>query len=293
MIRRQSPSSINTYIQCPRKYYFVYELKLPTRPSIYLVRGSVAHLALEHLFELEPAGIAQTYKKDLQVMILTLLKKYWEEAKEDFDILKMKEEDMQKYYQETQFMLLNWISQFTKKLTALIDSGKEFIDAWHEIKPKTEILYEDEELNIRGYIDCIEEGNGKVRLMDYKTSKKAHISDAYKLQLGMYALMYERKHGKKPEYVGIYFLKDTEHLLRVDDDLIKNALFHIEQIHASTETSDIDDYPLKKSGLCKWSAGQCDFYDYCFGGKAIPKRNENPVDRDKKNRKNIKNKKEI
>ena len=270
MIRRQSPSSINTYIQCPRKYYFVYELKLPTKPSIHLVRGSVAHLALENLFKLEPEGIADTYKKDLQVIILTLLKRFWDEAKEDFDALKMKEDELQRYYQETQFMLLNWIGQLTKRITLLIDKGKSFIDAWKEIRPKTEILYEDEALNVKGFIDAIEESNGKIRLMDYKTSKRAHITDAYKLQLGIYALMYERKHGKKPEYVGIYFLKDNEHLLRVDDDLIKNALFHIEQIHASTQTSDIDDYPMKKSGLCKWSTGQCDFYDYCFKGKKIP-----------------------
>lgn len=230
----------------------------------------MAHLALENLFKLEPEGIANSYKKDLQKMILTLLKKYWDEAKSDFDKLKMKDGELERYYQETQFMLLNWISQFTKKLTGLIKEGKSFMDAWHELKPKTEILYENEEFNIRGYIDAIEEGKEKVRLMDYKTSKSAHISDAYKLQLGIYALMYERKHGKRPDYVGIYFLKDTEHLLRVDDDLIKNAMFYIEQIHASTETSDIDDYPMKPGPLCKWSSGQCDFYDYCFKGKKIP-----------------------
>ena len=121
---------------------------------------------------------------------------------------------------------------------------------------------------VRGFIDAIHELDGNVLLMDYKTSKNGHISDEYRLQLAIYALLYEENHGRKPDYVGIDFLKSMEQLLKVDEDLVKHAKFEVEQIHASTTSDDVVEYPQRPSPLCKWRTGQCDFYDVCFGGVA-------------------------
>ncbi|MGE0793083.1 MAG: RecB family exonuclease [Candidatus Woesearchaeota archaeon] len=272
MKRIQSPSSINTYFQCPRKYFFIYNLKMPTSPSIHLVRGSVAHLVLENLFTLEPSVISDNFKHELKIIVSELLKKYWNENKNDFDKLEMLEEELKRFYFETQDMLLNWTNQFSAKIEKEISKGLTFKQAFEKLKPETEVLYESNELMVRGYIDAIE-NHDELRLMDYKTSKKPEISKEYRLQLGIYALLYELKHGVKPDKVGIYFLKDTEQLLDVDEDLIQNAKFMIEQIHMSTDgVEGIENYPMKQSPLCKWGSGQCDFYDYCFGGKKIPEK---------------------
>jgi len=267
MKRIQSPSSMNTYFQCPRKYYFIYNLKLPTSPSIHLIRGSIAHLVLENFFKIKPTGIAQTYKKDFPIIILELLKRYWSES--DFDKCNLTKDQLNNYYLETQMMLLNWLNQFMKRLESL---NLPFIDAFTLLRPETEVEYISKHYSVRGYIDAIERYNDKVRLMDYKTSNKAQISDAYRLQLAIYALLYEEKHNVRPDHVGIYFLNEGEQLLEVDNDLIDHAKFMIEQIHASTQDiDDIEDYIQKKGPLCKWSSGQCDFYDYCYNDKPIPK----------------------
>jgi len=269
MKRMQSPSSINTYKQCPRKYFFVYNLKIPTKPSIHLVRGSVAHTALEHFFSLMPDLMGEDYKTELQKFILALLEKSWKEA--NFSNLGMPHEEIEHYYKETQMMILNWLNQFNDKLSSLISPGLTFPSAFEKLKPQTEMKYMNTELNVMGYIDAIEEDNGKIRLMDYKTSKKAQINEAYKLQLGIYALMYQKKHGKAPDQVGIYFLKHNEQVIDVDDALILDAKFQIEQIHQETaEKNNLEEYPQKQSPLCKWASGQCDFYEYCFEGKEIP-----------------------
>lgn len=249
----------------------MYHLKMPTSPSIHLVRGSVAHLALEHVFEVLPEVIAENHRDNLKVIILELLKRFWKEHQDDFDELDMNEQEIKAYYDETQMMLLNYMNQFCDKVDEQMAKGLDFPQAFRKLTPEVEKEYKSAEHSVRGFIDVIENHDGIVRLMDYKTSKKAHISEAYKLQLAIYAMLYEIEHGKKPDEVGIYFLKDTEHTLQVDDDLVKHAKFYIEQIHASTETEDIDDYPMKTSPLCKWSSGQCDFYEYCFKGKEIPK----------------------
>ncbi|MBU1112053.1 MAG: hypothetical protein KJ896_04705, partial [Nanoarchaeota archaeon] len=84
------------------------------------------------------------------------------------------------------------------------------------------------------------------------------------LQLAIYGLLYEEKHGKLPDKVGIFFLRDQKKMLPVVPDMIQRAKAEIEMIHAHTSmTEEINDYPKKITPLCKWSTGQCDFYEVC------------------------------
>ena len=65
--RIQSASSINTFKQCPRKYFYSYVLELPTAPNIYQVRGNIAHSALEHFFTINTNHIDEkNYEKQLK-----------------------------------------------------------------------------------------------------------------------------------------------------------------------------------------------------------------------------------
>ena len=69
----QSPSSIKTYKQCPRKYYYSYILGLEQPPNVHTVRGNIAHSVLEHFFD--PLAILkklQNYLKDDGIIIITL-----------------------------------------------------------------------------------------------------------------------------------------------------------------------------------------------------------------------------
>jgi len=267
----QSPSSINTYFQCPRKYFYIYKLRMPTSPSIHLVRGSIAHLVLEKLYTIVPEVISDNYKENLKLIIEELLKKYWKESEEELQQLELTKQEINMYLEETKNMLLNYLEQYIKKLDKEItEKNLNFVEAFNKLKPETEKEYLSWEHYVKGFIDVIENYEGKIRLMDYKTSKKPVLTDAYKLQLAIYALLYKTKHDKKPDEVGIYFLRDGETTIKVTDDLIKEAEFKIEQIHASTESDDIKDYKKNQTPLCKWHSGQCDFYDYCFKNKKIP-----------------------
>lgn len=272
--RMQSPSSMNTYFQCPRKYFFLYKLRLPTKPSIHLVRGHVAHSVLEKMYTVLPEVIADNHKENLNVVVKELLKKFWNESKEEFDKLDMAQGEIDGYYEETQNMLLNYVLIFSKKLDEQMAKGLSFPEAFRKLSPVTEKEYLSWDHYVKGFIDVVEDVDGRVRLMDYKTSKRAKISDGYKLQLAVYALLYEKEHKKLPHEVGIYFLKyplpDGEQTLIVDDELLKLAQFKIEQIHASTTSDDINDYPENRGPLCKWSTGQCDFYEYCYQDKEVP-----------------------
>ena len=265
--RIQSPSSINLYRQCPRKYFYQYILKLPTKPSIHLVRGNIAHTVLEDFFKLDINNINEkNFEFELRLIILDMLNQEWIKEKPKLDKLDLSEHDLKFYYNETKMMFENYIDQFISKLKKEMES-KSLVEAFQHLTPITEKYYKSDKHMVRGYIDAIYEWGDNVHILDYKTSKNAKISPEYKLQLGIYAMMYEESHGFKPKKVGIHFLKFDEMYITVDEILINEAKEACLDIQNKTISENIEDYPKKITPLCKWSTGQCDFYEICNENK--------------------------
>src|SRR3989338_2266955 len=114
--RIQSPSSINTYKQCPRKYYYQYMKKLPTKASIHLVRGKLSHSVLEDFFKINASIItAENYSYLLKILINDLFKKHWSGSQEQLDSLGLSTEDYLFYFNETQSMINDWVELFIEK----------------------------------------------------------------------------------------------------------------------------------------------------------------------------------
>ncbi len=262
--RIQSPSSINLYKQCPRRYFYSYILKYPTAENIHCVRGTIVHTALERFFDLEPEKIDPIkYKQHLALHLKKRFTDAWSKARKRLLKVGLNQDELQLYHDDSVQQLANWLNHQFKLIDKKIKTS-DFLTAWNSIKPHSrEVLYKDLDLSIRGYVDAIHKEGEHVTVIDYKTSKKFDITPEYKLQLGIYALMYERKHGIAPQKAGIWFLKDRLKTIDIDEELIKNAKFEIEQIHFATESDQISDYPKKQGPLCKYSTGQCDFFDVC------------------------------
>ncbi len=262
MPRIQSPSSINTFKQCPRKYYYQYIAKLEQKPSIHLLRGEIVHNVLEEFFKMKEVP-AEGYALRFQLEALSLFKKYW-----DANILALTQlvsaEALSFYLHESQLMVLNMVGIYEARYGRELSKGLTAQEAFGKITPRVEQEFISPKYQVRGFMDAIEEGDHGLRIMDYKTSKHAEISEAYRLQLAIYALLYEEEHGRRPDKVGIYFLKESEKLLDVNDELLELAQREIAYVHKKTQSDKIDEYPKKPSRLCKWSTGQCDFYEHCF-----------------------------
>lgn len=257
----QSPSSIKTYKQCPRKYYYSYILELEQPPNVHTVRGNIAHSALEHFFDIDTTLMSMdNYGPHLRLVMQHLLLKEWQNYKPKLDKLELTQDTQMHYFEETLMMLFNWLELFCRKL-----ENKEgtFQERFKILTPTRELMYVSEKYHTRGIIDAIENNSdGTVRLMDYKTSASENLNE-HLLQLGIYSLLYYDKHGVMPKQVGIYFLKGRESLVDVDEELLDMARKEIERIHSATATKDVNHYPKKPSPLCKWSTGQCSFYDVC------------------------------
>jgi len=264
--RIQSPSSINTYKQCPRKYFYQYIQKLKTFPSIHTIRGNIVHSVLEDFFELPTQDLTfDNCEMKLTAEVQRLLIHHWNLKKKELDALNLEEPQLHFYFEESMMMLINWLQKFVAKAKAMPSDC--FAKTFKKLTPLRELQYKSEERAVRGFIDAIEELEGEVRLMDYKSSKKFEVTQDYRLQLAIYAMLYEETHGRPPKQVGIYFLKDTgkhEYTIDVDEDLINLAKLEVEMIHLNTQSSHMQDYPKNITPLCKWKTGQCDFYQTCF-----------------------------
>lgn len=259
--RVQSPSSINTFKQCPRKYFYCYIAKLPTKQNIHTVRGTVMHSVLEDFFDYELDH--SSFAGDALIgHALKLFDEKWNESKEKFDALEMDPIEIQHYYEDSKAMTIKWITYFLGRINELSQGDPDkIVDAFNRLKPvQREAKYVSEEYSVMGYIDAVEKIDGKVRVIDYKTSKADKLSPEYKLQLGIYALLYKEKHDVYPDEVGLFLFKHGERMIPVTDELVKNAKFEIENIHMSTQTKDMRDYPKKTTPLCNW----CDFQKICF-----------------------------
>jgi len=257
----QSPSSIKTYNQCPRKYYYSYILKLESPPNIHTLRGNIAHSVLEHFFDVDTSMISMdNYEAHLKLIMQHMLLKEWQNYKPQLDKLQLSQDTQIHYFEETLHMLFNWTDLFCSKLEK---KQGTFQERFKQLTPVRELMFVSEKYHTRGIIDAIEHnGDGTVRLMDYKTSSTENLNE-HLLQLGIYSLLYYDKHGVMPKQVGVYFLKGNENCIEVDESLLSMAKKEIEHIHAVTQTEDVNHYPKQPGPLCKWSTGQCSFYDVC------------------------------
>jgi CRISPR/Cas system-associated exonuclease Cas4 (RecB family) len=264
--RLQSPSSINTFKQCKRKYYYQYIEKLPTRPSIHLVRGNIVHSVLEDFYDIDVSKFREdNYDLQFKVALQRLLLYQWQQYSKELAKLDMNSDKLKFYFEESMVMVMNWgkifLGDFSKKLQL---NGSSIMDVFQEMTPVRELEYKSDEHQVRGFIDAIHHENDQIHIVDYKTNARSDIKSSIILQLSIYSLLYQEKHNKLPDKVGIFFLRDRLKMLPVKEEMIQNAKAEVEMIHAHTDlTEDKTDYGRTVTPLCKWKTGQCDFYETC------------------------------
>jgi len=270
---RLSPSSINSWNKCPREFYYNYILKAKVVPNIHLIKGSLVHQVLENFFK--------EYHTDGKNWLLNEFVTEWVKQKLPIAQLEMPEDELLVHKKDAFRMIMDYYTVHTRKLTALIEFGKAESErhAFFLLKPKfRELWVESSELKCAGYIDRVDvDYNDIMTLGDYKTSSKFGIglSEDYKRQLSIYALLYEEVKGRLPDFVSIIFLRyGEEFLLEVTPSLLKYARDSIQHVWNNTRSTALIDYPRKEGKLCRW----CSFRPLCSGkAKADEKKRKEEI----------------
>lgn len=267
--RVQSPSSILTHRQCPRKYYYRYIERLPGGKSIHLVRGVVVHQVLEDIYDVDFSQVpSESFLSSLKYVLQEAFLKEWAKASDQLAELDMSPEEIDEYRDESKLMVDNFYHHIYDRMLPLLETMSAH-DAWKELTPEREIQMQSPQNLVRGYIDVVENHDDKVAIIDYKTSKKLQITEDYKLQLGIYAMMHEELR-KPADEVGILFLKHGQELrIPVTPELVENARTVCTHVQLHTRSTNPGDYPMRTSPLCKWRSGQCEYYELCFEGESV------------------------
>jgi len=273
--RVESASSINTFKQCKRKYYYQYIVKLPTSSNIHQVRGNIAHSTLESFYDINVQEFTkENYVQKFQEAIQRLFLYHWNLKQPELKKIALTADQEMFYFEETMLMLMNWCNHFLEKLgQTMKEKSMDITAALNYLTPLREQEYSSEQLYVHGFIDAIHHYDDQVQIIDYKTNSDFEVKDSIKLQLALYSLMYHEKHGKLPDKLGVFFLRHKLKLMNVDPEMLESALRDIKAIHEHTSRTEQEgDYPQTPGKLCKWSSGQCDFFDQC-----------RPFDKEKKN----------
>jgi len=251
-------SSIDTYKQCPRKFYYSYIEKLPRKPSIHFERGKIMHNVIERFFESADSNMDLD---DMKFLGRNLLIACWNKKKEELETLGVGNLDF--YLEESKLMVDRWVEYFFNEMQSEVDAGYIRADAFERLRPQMEVNYKSDELELSGRIDSINEKDGEVEVVDFKTSKDADVGK-YRLQIGIYALLYKMEHGKLPDKGALFFFKHGKKRVVVDEELVEDVKKELEEVKEKTKSVVREDYPKCVTSLCKWSTGQCDYFEKCF-----------------------------
>jgi CRISPR/Cas system-associated exonuclease Cas4 (RecB family) len=234
-----SPTAINTYLFCPRKFYRRYILKEPSRPSIYLIRGLLVHRVLSDFHKNQPSVCHKLPLSMVTHTLVTSFEKRWDQAGPQLKALPLSSDQVAYFNQDSKRMLVNFAVWFCKKGARPADfSEMKLFSSTHKLM---------------GIVDAVHKEKNQVMLVDYKTSKKAKITRDMFRQAAIYALLYQERFKQTPEAVGIHFLTDKDGMkpIYIDEPTIEYAKIVTESVHEKTVSDNAADYPCTCNGRCE------------------------------------------
>jgi len=240
-----SPSSLSTWEQCPKRFY--YE-KIEGRRSASTepqMRGNFVHEVLEELLTLEPGYRTLDNAK-------ALTRGLWDSTwSEKVSILHMSDKDLHAF---------RWTSWWCVENYFKIEDPREIEPLGLEVKVEGRI----DGVPIFGIVDrWTATPSGKIVISDYKTGKvpKSQYSAEKKLQIMIYADLIEQQTGREASKMELLYVKDgkkvtykpTKELRQRTSDTLVTAW------DAMSVACETEVFPTQTGPLCNW----CDFKPEC------------------------------
>ena len=253
-----SPSRAADFLTCPLKYRYRTIDRLPEKPSVEAVRGTLVHKVLENLFDLPatertPEGA------------IGLLAPSWE-------VLLDQEPGLAEMFDAEGPDVASWLTSCREVLTRYFT-----LEDPARLEPAERELYVEallgSKLLLRGFVDRVDiSPDGRIRVVDYKTGHSPGVDFEAKalFQMRFYALVMWRTRGVVPAVLQLIYLGNGEILSYEPDeaDLLATER-KVEAIwRAIRECGETRDWRPHRSRLCSW----CSYQEHCpeFGGTILP-----------------------
>ena len=235
-----SPTAINTYLSCPRKYYLRYIRKLRTKSSIHLIRGNLIHKAIQAFHKECARGPPNLSETGISESLLKTFNRLWLESQNDLGALGLSQDELEEYHDDSERMLLNYACWFTRQDTPPLVN-------YSEVK-----IFSDY-LQFMGIIDAVRINGNEVTLIDYKTSKNPTVTDEIMRQAVLYALLYKDRYNRAPDVVCIHFLKNPGDpiAIHIDELFLEYAEILLESVREKTRSKEENAYHCTCGGYCE------------------------------------------
>jgi putative RecB family exonuclease len=248
-----SPSSMGTFTSCPLSFRFSYIERLPEPPSAPASKGTLVHLALQHLMWRPPeqrtleAGLAdlERAKKDLV-------------ADAEFAELELSDEEWAAFHADAEVLLRRYFDMEDPRADTVL--GTEL-----RVSAKT-----SDGVVIRGIIDRLElDANGELVVTDYKTGRAPSEGWEQKSLAGVhiYSFLCEQMFGRRPTAVQLLYLSRPERIVYApNDQSLRGVEMKSGAVMRAVRTACArDDFRPRPSALCEF----CSFREFCpeFGGE--------------------------
>ena len=241
-----TPHRLETWLDCPKKYRYTYiDTPRPPRggPWAHSTMGSAIHNALREWF-------TQDVSARTTEMGATLVNKNW--RNDGF----RDEEQSERY----KFRAQNWVRQYLET----IEPHNEPRGIERTVGTKTE------KLSLSGRVDRIDERDGELVIVDYKTGKRPpdETEAGGSLALAIYALGAERTLRMKCRTVELHHLpSDTKVVFRHDEESLARHIKRAESIAAEAVDATAQNHFQPTPGaLC----GYCDYARICTDADRAP-----------------------
>lgn len=214
-VLKLSTSSIKTYEQCPRKYYFTYISKpeIPAKDWSHLTLGNFVHEVLEFFHNMLKKDLTRDRKRLMTFACKAKEKEIGKEGQPKYNLT----EDIRKDIKE---ILLAYLVYLDKKGVPNVESNEKKFN-----------IKLDEDLLIRGVIDRVDIGDGdtptRFHVVDYKTGKSKYLDE---FQLLVYGIPLLEDHPEMNEYKATYLalkedMKEISYVFtRTDVEKVKEKI---------------------------------------------------------------------
>jgi len=235
---RLSPSTIETYEDCPLKFKFQYVLKIPTPSKTFLSLGTAVHAVAENLTKMQKDNVKPTEK-----LALEILGKHWNSS--TYRSQKTKEKQDKVTSKEMIKTYLEWEKNNKNKPI--------------DVEPYFRIPFNG--VTISGKIDRVEQTpEGEYEVIDFKTGAAYKTKNTIKdsVQMNVYAMGVEKLYGKLPKKASLFYIKHDKIVPHIIEE---EALEEFKKTLAKTVDAIFDEkFPANPDG---WKCSRCDYAAIC------------------------------
>ena len=231
-----SVSRVKAFLDCKRKYFYLYEQKMPRKQWDHFDMGTLVHGTLENFH--------QSFRKDGQDQLKRLMKESFAKQRKEMGTVK------NTVLIEARDLLADYLKDIEEN-----GIGSEIVT----LEEKFEIKLNDR-FNLLGFVDRLDlDKDGIYHIKDYKTNKNMKYMEPFQLQAyGLYLL------NKFPDiqcFRGSYIiLRFNGQALTYDFNIEDVEKIKSQLIEYGDRIMEEKKWAPTQSPLCGW----CDFKDTCL-----------------------------